>query len=64
MLITLNGGPFDGRVTEVDDGDHPYVYCGYQGDGYVRVYKKQGEKYVYLETVKATEMEKWKEKLN
>ena len=55
MQITLNGGPFDGRIVEVEDGGHPRLYCGFMGDGYIRIYEKKEDKYVYDRTIKANE---------
>ena len=55
MEVTLNGGPFDGRIVEIEDANHPYLYCWWMGDGYIRVYENQSSKFIYSKTVSAKE---------
>ncbi len=58
MKTILNGGPFDGKEVEVEGKESPFLFCGYQGDGWVRVYKRNQEgKYFHLETVASQQFE-------
>ena len=59
--VTMIGGPYDGRQierrTSGEDPDGPFLYCGYMGDGLVRVYRYESPgRYVYARTGLADEL--------
>jgi hypothetical protein len=66
FCAVLNGGPYDGKLVSVVidkmpkgiEEYPPHIYCGFMGDGYVRIYDKQDSgKYQYVQTISSKGMD-------